>query len=114
MTKIRSEVQEEDKEQTKGTMEIMHVDLASLQSTKHFAEAFKARRLPLHVLINNAGIALARKGFTEDSYESHFQVHTYIYICLAKNLQLIECVYIIITILELHASCNCILLLFYI
>lgn len=79
MTKIRSEVQEEDKEQTKGTMEIMHVDLASLQSTKHFAEAFKARRLPLHVLINNAGIALARKGFTEDAYESHFQVHTHIY-----------------------------------
>ena len=77
MTKIRSEVQEEDEEQTKGTMEIMHVDLASLQSTKHFAEAFKARRLPLHILINNAGIALARKGFTEDSYETHFQVHTH-------------------------------------
>ena len=77
MMKIRSEVQAESKEQTQGAMEMMHVDLASLQSTKHFAEEFKARRLPLHILINNAGIALARKGYTEDSYESHFQVHYY-------------------------------------
>lgn len=69
-----SEVQAENKEQTKGTMELMLVDLASLRSTKSFAEEFKAKGLPLHILINNAGIALARKGYTEDSYERHFQV----------------------------------------
>ena len=73
--KIMSEVQAEGKEQTKGKMELMLVDLASLRSTKHFVEEFKAKRLPLNILINNAGIALAQKGYTEDSYERHFQVN---------------------------------------
>lgn len=82
MSKIRSEVQAESKGQTKGTMEMMHVDLASLRSTKKFTEEFKTRGLPLHILINNAGIALAKKGYTEDSYETHFQVScAYYYTC---------------------------------
>lgn len=34
----------------------MQLDLSSLQSVRSFAAAFCARGLPLHVLINNAGV----------------------------------------------------------
>ena len=39
------------------TVEYMQLDLASFQSTKDFTNAFKERNLPLHLLINNAGVA---------------------------------------------------------
>ena len=35
----------------------MQVDLCSFRSTRDFVDAFKARGLPLHLLINNAGLA---------------------------------------------------------
>ncbi len=34
----------------------MHLDLSSLASVRAFTEAFKAMDIPLHVLINNAGV----------------------------------------------------------
>ena len=37
-------------------VEYMLVDLASFQSVKQFLTAFKERNLPLHILINNAGV----------------------------------------------------------
>lgn len=53
---MRSEVEEE----TPGKqleVEYMSLDLASLLSAKQFATAFRERHLPLHILVNNAGIA---------------------------------------------------------
>ena len=41
----------------KATVEFMTLDLASFQSTKDFTVAFKEKNLPLHLLINNAGLA---------------------------------------------------------
>ena len=38
-------------------LEWMLLDLGSFRSTKDFTVAFKERNLPLHVLINNAGVA---------------------------------------------------------
>ena len=38
-------------------VEYMSLDLSSLQSAKQFAAAFKERHLPLHILVNNAGVA---------------------------------------------------------
>ena len=38
------------------TIEFMKLDLSSFRSTKDFTVAFKERNLPLHILINNAGI----------------------------------------------------------
>lgn len=38
-------------------LEFMHLDLASLSSAKAFAVAFQEKNLPLHILINNAGVA---------------------------------------------------------
>ena len=38
-------------------LEWMILDLGSFRSTKDFTVAFKERNLPLHVLINNAGVS---------------------------------------------------------
>ena len=39
-------------------VEYMALDLSSLASARDFAKAYLARRLPLHLLILNAGIAM--------------------------------------------------------
>ena len=39
------------------TIEWMLLDLSSFRSTKDFTVAFREKNLPLHILINNAGIA---------------------------------------------------------
>ncbi len=38
-------------------LEFMPLNLASIQSTMDFVAAFKEKSLPLHILVNNAGIA---------------------------------------------------------
>ena len=43
-------------------LEYMLVDLASFRSVKDFTVAFRERNLPLHVLINNAGILAPGRG----------------------------------------------------
>lgn len=40
----------------------MNLDLGSLASTTNFAESFKARGTPLHVLVCNAGMAYGPDG----------------------------------------------------
>ena len=43
-------------------VELMILDLASLESTKNFTESFKQRNLPLDILICNAGIGMVPYG----------------------------------------------------
>ncbi|XP_030849732.1 dehydrogenase/reductase SDR family member on chromosome X-like [Strongylocentrotus purpuratus] len=56
-------------------VEFMTLDLASLESTVTFIEAYKSRGLPLHVLVCNAGIFCGPKALTSDGYEPHFQIN---------------------------------------
>jgi NAD(P)-dependent dehydrogenase (short-subunit alcohol dehydrogenase family) len=56
-------------------LEFMHLDLASLSSAKQFAVSFLEKNLPLHILINNAGIAWVPLEKSEDGYELHLQVN---------------------------------------
>ncbi|WOL18924.1 hypothetical protein Cni_G27721 [Canna indica] len=58
-------------------VEVMELDLLSLDSVVRFAEAWNARGAPLHVLINNAGIfAIGEpQRFSKDGYEEHMQVN---------------------------------------
>jgi NAD(P)-dependent dehydrogenase (short-subunit alcohol dehydrogenase family) len=49
--------------------EIMQLDLASLDSVRQFAEAFKAKYSQLDILVNNAGIMMVPYGTTEDGFE---------------------------------------------
>ncbi|KAG6745683.1 hypothetical protein POTOM_050184 [Populus tomentosa] len=67
-------------------IEVMELDLLSLESVSRFAEVWNARMGPLHVLINNAGIFSIRgywqfpsitgpQKFSKDGYEEHMQVN---------------------------------------
>ena len=38
------------------TTQVMQLDLASLRSVRAFADSWRRRNGPLHVLVNNAGI----------------------------------------------------------
>ncbi|CAJ0914114.1 10205_t:CDS:2, partial [Entrophospora sp. SA101] len=48
--KIKQEIENQN-------VEFLQLDLQSLKSVKECAESFLARKLPLHILVNNAGIA---------------------------------------------------------
>lgn len=50
----------------------LRLDLASFDSVKEAAEAFKSTSNELHVLMNNAGIAGHPPSQTEEGYEIHF------------------------------------------
>ncbi|KAK3558280.1 hypothetical protein QTP86_014027 [Hemibagrus guttatus] len=58
----------------KARVEAMTLDLASLRSVREFAEAFKAKKLPLHILVCNAAVCMHPWRLTEDGLESTFQI----------------------------------------
>lgn len=55
-----------------GKADFVFVDLTSLKSVRQFAQTFRDRGLPLHVLVNNAGTMLVPERQTEDGFEFHF------------------------------------------
>jgi len=57
-----------------GRAEFLALDLSSLEGVRTAAAAFSARNLPLHVLVNNAGVA-GRRGATVDGFELAFGVN---------------------------------------
>jgi len=52
--------------------EFAELDLGSLASVRRFADEFIARDLPLHLLVNNAGIMMNPFTLTPDGFESQF------------------------------------------
>ena len=60
--------------QGKGSIEVMELDLGSLQSCRDFAEAFKQKHTKLNGLINNAGVMHCPEGKTTDGFETQFGV----------------------------------------
>lgn len=65
---------EEIRKETGKTPELLALDLADLDSVRSCAAAFLATGAPLHLLINNAGLAGAR-GFTKSGFELAFGVN---------------------------------------
>lgn len=57
-----------------GDLHFLPLDLEDLDSVKRCAQAFRARGEPLHVLVNNAGLARA-KGVTKQGFERTFGVN---------------------------------------
>ncbi|MEY2953300.1 MAG: hypothetical protein RLZZ401_1387 [Pseudomonadota bacterium] len=55
-------------------IEILPLDLGNLQSVRQCAQQFLARDLPLHLLVNNAGLAGTR-GLTASGFELAFGVN---------------------------------------
>jgi len=53
---------------------LLPLDLASLDSVRACAAAFRARDEPLHVLVNNAGLS-GHRGITAEGFELHFGVN---------------------------------------
>ncbi|XP_060067663.1 dehydrogenase/reductase SDR family member on chromosome X-like [Ylistrum balloti] len=67
-------------------VDFLLLDLASLESVNKFVDNFLARGLPLHILINNAGVMLMPYKETEDEMEYHFQVNYLGHLYLSKLL----------------------------
>lgn len=68
-----------------GPIEWLSLDLADLDSVRACAAEYLARHIPLHILINNAGVA-ARKGLTNEGYEMAFGVNHLGHFLLTKLL----------------------------
>jgi len=62
-------------EKPKGTVEVMQLDLADLDSVRAFADEFKQRYDRLDLLINNAGIMHPPFGKTKQGFETQFGVN---------------------------------------
>ena len=60
-----------------ASLEVMKLDLASLESVRTFAAAYKGSGQPLNALVNNAGPINALKGLelTRDGFETFFGVN---------------------------------------
>lgn len=56
-------------------VQCMKLDLSSFKSIRSFAAEFLATRLPLHILINNAGVMGIQHCLTEDGLEQHIGVN---------------------------------------
>lgn len=66
--------------------EALPLDLQSLASVNAFADAFLAKKLPLHVLINNAGIMATPFAMTKDGFEAQFQTNHLGHFLLTQRL----------------------------
>ncbi|XP_057229566.1 dehydrogenase/reductase SDR family member on chromosome X isoform X3 [Malurus melanocephalus] len=55
-----------------GKVEFLYCDLASMKSIRQFVQQFRAKKCPLHVLVNNAGVMLVPERKTVDGFEEHF------------------------------------------
>jgi len=81
------------KEISNAPVELMQLDLASLDSIKKFASEFKEKCNQLDVLVNNAGIMMTPYGKTEDGFESqvgtnhlgHFTLTSLLYDLLTRT-----------------------------
>ncbi len=59
----------------KGSVELMPLDLSSLESVRQFAEAFDSSHEKLDLLINNAGVMIPPFGMTAEGYELQIGVN---------------------------------------
>ena len=53
-------------------VEVEKLDLASLASVNEFVKRYLEKKRPLHILVNNAGIAPHTKSYTIDGFENNF------------------------------------------
>jgi NAD(P)-dependent dehydrogenase (short-subunit alcohol dehydrogenase family) len=75
MEKAASAMQDIVTEIRDASVEVMDLDLASLDSVRQFAGAFKAKHDRLDILVNNAGIMMVPYSETEEGFESQFGVN---------------------------------------
>ena len=57
------------------SLELMIVDLASLDNIRKFVKKFKSKFTKLNVLINNAGVSIPKRRLSSDGFEMHMAVN---------------------------------------
>ncbi|MBD3629303.1 oxidoreductase [Cyclobacterium sp.] len=63
------------KEVPKADVEVMEIDLSSLNAVRNFAKAYQSKYDRLDVLINNAGVMMPPYTKTKDGYELQFEAN---------------------------------------
>jgi len=72
LAKSAAVVEELKSSTNNNNIEVLKLDLGSFKSVRQFAAEFLGKNLPLHILINNAGIMAVPYGKTEDGWELQF------------------------------------------
>ena len=75
MDKARGAKEDIEEKVEDASLEVMKIDLASLESIKDFAEAYIANNEELHILCNNAGVMAIPRKDTEDGFEMQLGVN---------------------------------------
>ncbi|XP_017374342.1 dehydrogenase/reductase SDR family member on chromosome X isoform X1 [Cebus imitator] len=71
-SKAEEAVRELKEETLNVKVEFLYCDLASMASIWQFVQKFKMKKIPLHVLVNNAGVMMVPQRKTRDGFEEHF------------------------------------------
>nr|XP_020027800.1 dehydrogenase/reductase SDR family member on chromosome X [Castor canadensis] len=71
-TKAQEVVRQIKEETLNDKVEFLYCDLSSLRSVRDFVQKFKGKKIPLHVLVNNAGVMMVPERKTKDGFEEHF------------------------------------------
>ncbi|CAF3024938.1 unnamed protein product [Rotaria sp. Silwood2] len=74
------------KETGNNQIDVLEVDLTSLQSVRNCVKQFRARKLPINILICNAGIMAYPYSKTKDGFESQFGVNHLAHFLLVTSL----------------------------
>ncbi|KAJ0715111.1 putative very-long-chain 3-oxoacyl-CoA reductase [Helianthus annuus] len=53
-------------------VDVMELDLSSMASVRDFAAKYRSSGLPLHVLVNNAGVLSPQFKLSKENIELHF------------------------------------------
>jgi len=69
-----------------GSLELIELDLASLESVRAVADALLAKNETFDVIINNAGVMACPEGKTVDGFETHFGTNHLGHFVLANRL----------------------------
>jgi len=64
----------------------VELDLNSLESIRNFAKTFNEKQIPLHILINNAGVMACPAGKTVDGFETQIGVNHFGHFLLTNLL----------------------------
>jgi NAD(P)-dependent dehydrogenase (short-subunit alcohol dehydrogenase family) len=70
-----------------NNIDVMKLDLASIDSVRAFADAFLLRKLPIHVLMHNAGLAGKKVSINKDGFENSMAIN-YVNVVLLTSLLL--------------------------
>ncbi len=75
LEKAKSAAQSIRKKHPKAKLLLLKLDLNSLKSVKEFAKEIIDSKLPISILINNAGLAFCKASETNDGIETQFGVN---------------------------------------